>query len=128
MRKQVYRSRCVGKGWLGQLAGLCLVIMAGVSPFYLFIRTFSPTFPPLDAFPLSWSKHQFLEVKLSGSDVSRGAYCVLTNICNLIDYSCGYEMSNCIKNSGPKQEGNDEYRQRPVKCRSHEAQFQFLFQ
>ena len=39
--------------------------MAGVSPFYIFTGTFSPTFPPLDAFPLSWSKHQFLEVKLS---------------------------------------------------------------
>ena len=43
MRKQIYRSRCVGEGWLGQLARLCLVIMAGVSPFYIFVGTFSPT-------------------------------------------------------------------------------------
>ena len=43
MWKQIYRSRCVGEGWLGQLARLCLVIMAGVSPFYIFIGTFSPT-------------------------------------------------------------------------------------
>ena len=42
-----YRSIYVGEGWLGQLAGLCLVIMAGVSPFYLFIGTFSPTKPLL---------------------------------------------------------------------------------
>ena len=28
--KQAYR--CVGEGWLGQLAGLCLVIMTRVSP------------------------------------------------------------------------------------------------
>ena len=41
MQKQVYRSRCVGEGWLGQLARLCLVIMARVSPFYIFIGTFS---------------------------------------------------------------------------------------
>ena len=75
----------MGEGWLGQLAGLCIVITAGVSPFYLFIGKFSLTFPPLDAFPLSWSKHQFLKLKLSVSDVSRGAYCELTNICNLID-------------------------------------------
>ena len=27
---------------MGQLAGLFLVIMAGVSPFYIFIRTFFP--------------------------------------------------------------------------------------
>ena len=45
MQKQVYRSRCMGKGWLGQLAGLCLVLVAVVSPFYLFIGTFSPTEP-----------------------------------------------------------------------------------
>ena len=45
MKKQVYRSRCVGEGWLGLLAGLCLVIMAGVFPFYIFIGTFSPTIP-----------------------------------------------------------------------------------
>lgn len=57
MRKQIYRSRCVGEGWLGQLARLCLVIMAGVSPFYIFIGTFSPTvcssdFPARGSLPL----------------------------------------------------------------------------
>ena len=40
MRKQIYRSRCVGEGWLGQLARLCLVIMAGVSPFYILLGHF----------------------------------------------------------------------------------------
>ena len=29
------------EGWLGQLDGLCLVIMARVSPFYIFFATFS---------------------------------------------------------------------------------------
>jgi len=47
---EFYRSRCVGEGWLevvgwvrGSLARFCLVIMAGVSPYYLFVGTFSPT-------------------------------------------------------------------------------------
>ena len=43
MLKQVYRGGCLGEGWLGQLAGLCLVSMAGESPFYLFIGAFSPS-------------------------------------------------------------------------------------
>ena len=37
------QEQMCGEGWLGQLARLCLVIMAGASPFYLFIGTFSPT-------------------------------------------------------------------------------------
>ena len=40
MRKQIYRSRCMGEDWLGQLARLCLVIMAGVSPFYILLGHF----------------------------------------------------------------------------------------
>ena len=47
MRKQIYRSRHVGEGWLGQLARLCLVTMAGVSPFYIFIGIFPPTTHPM---------------------------------------------------------------------------------
>ena len=38
LQKQMCRE-----GWLGQLDGLCLVIMARVSPLYIFIGTFSPT-------------------------------------------------------------------------------------
>ena len=40
-----------GRGGWGQLAGLCLVIMAGVSPFYLFIGIFSPTPLPCCSLP-----------------------------------------------------------------------------
>ena len=40
---QVSRCRCVGEGWLGQLAGLCLVIMAGVSFLHFYQDIFSYT-------------------------------------------------------------------------------------
>lgn len=36
----IYSSRCMGEDWLGQLARLCLVIMAGVSPFYILLGHF----------------------------------------------------------------------------------------
>ena len=49
-RSEIYRSRCVGEGWLevvgwirGSLARFCLVFMARVSLFHLFVGTFSPT-------------------------------------------------------------------------------------
>ena len=46
MRKQIYRSRCMGEDWLGQLARLCLVVMAGVSPFHILLGHFL-LHPPL---------------------------------------------------------------------------------
>ena len=39
-----------------QLAGLCLVIMARVSPFYLFIRAFSPTIFFINFYPVALLK------------------------------------------------------------------------
>ena len=57
---EFYRSRCVGEGWLevvdwvrGSLAGFCLVFMAGVSPFNIFVGTFFPTQSDLQ--PLSYT-------------------------------------------------------------------------
>ena len=51
------KQMCVGEAWLGAvLARLCLVIMAGVSPFYLFIGTFSPTMATPDPQPTEWGQ------------------------------------------------------------------------
>ena len=52
------------------MAGLCLVIMAGVSPFYLFIRTFSP---PLQGHLTSLSSWEAVTRRfLSASGFRRG--------------------------------------------------------